>query len=807
MKRWIVLTATLGVFLAALATCMIRPVAAERTRTGTYHETFTTATYKDMDHTTAVWDTYAGQLRLPAAPHSERVLAQLYYASAWSPAVYATQAGHAYLFGGAGNPQAIQEYDPATNSSRKAGLLLPFRLQGAAAFYVESRQSIFVLGGSSRTDILVLDVDRMITTVLSSKLPLPLSFASAAYVPNQDRAYIFGGISADGVSCDAILQYDLAAETVITLPVSLPVSMALSAAIYDPASESIYLFGGQTSDGSPLPSIVRFDVVRQTEPEMVNMLPQACSGVAAVYVPEQHKAYLFGGLGGVGSDSVALSQIVEFDIAANAVTPLTARLPTASAGAAAIYVPALARAYVLGGQQGPGSLLSDVVAFDVNQHTVTDITLRLDGRSGAAGVYSPSTRKAYLIGGRAGAQPASQSILAYSVDQGTLRTLAASLPVSRTDTAAVYVSATNQAYIFGGLRPGQRTHYLNDILRFDVTTERVSAANAVLPTGLAGMAAVCVPDTDKVYLLGGVGDAGCLDQILVYDPALDSLRTLPARLPRATAYAAGVYDAATSKVYLFGGLSVGAGGSESYFNQIVAFDAATETAALVPVRLPQFLARAVAIAIPGEGVLYVIGGGLPGRILGDIFRFDPMRQVLSTLQDVRLAEGRAGEAAVYVPDLLSAYLFGGTGSGLQPLLSIGALQFGHPLTATAQSLQVNVAGQEVRQAVLTAEQNLQGGLVSYALSNDGGQTWIGVQPGVQCVFNSAGSDLRWRAVLSGTGDTTPFVDSLTITYAGEETPTPSCTPTETPEPTRTPTEELTPVHRVFLPMLLKGQRW
>jgi N-acetylneuraminic acid mutarotase len=803
MHKWIPLTVLLGALLAALATRMTRPVAAGRGGADTYHETFTTTTYKDAEHTTAVWDASAGQLRLPAAPRSESVLAQLYHASAWSPAVYVTQTGHAYLFGGAGDLQGIQEYDPATNSSREAGLL-PYRLQGAAAFYVPSRQSVYLLGGSSRTDIVVLDVDRMISTVLSSKLPAPRSSASAVYVPNQDRAYIFGGVLADGLPCNTILEYSLASDSVVTLPVALPISMSLSAAIYDPASESAYLFGGQMLGGSLLPSILKFDVVRQTRPEQVNELPAACSGAAAVYVPEQGKAYLFGGW---GQDSVSLSQIVEFDIAANSVTPLTARLPTASAGAAAVYVPALARAYVLGGQQGPGSLLSDVVAFDVSQHTVTDLTLRLDGRSGAAGVYSPSTRKAYLFGGRAGAQAASQSILVYSVDQGTLRTLAASLPVSRTDAAAAYDPATNRAYIFGGLQPGQPTHYFTDILRLDLATERMSAARVVLPTGLAGMAAVCVPDTGKVYLFGGVGEAGCLDQILVYDPAQDSLRTLPARLPRTTAYAAGVYDAATRKVYLFGGLSVGAGGSESYFNQIVAFDAATETAAFAPVRLPQFLARAAAIAIPGEDVLYVIGGGYPGRTLGDIFRFDPMRQVLSTLQDVRLAEGRAGEAAVYVPDLLSAYLFGGTGSGLQPLLSIGALQFGHPLTATAQSLQVNGVGQEVRQAVLTAEQDLQGGSVSYGLSNDGGQTWESVQPGVPCVFPSAGSDLRWRAVLSGAGDTTPSVDSLTITYAGEETPTPTCTPTETPETTRTPTEELTPVHRVFLPMLLKGQRW
>jgi N-acetylneuraminic acid mutarotase len=678
-----------------------------------------------------------------------------------------------------GSRNAIQEYDPATNASTKSKLVPPFPLQGAAAVYVESRQAVYLLGGSLRTDILVVDVGQMVTTLLESRLPAPLFYASVVFVPNQDNAYLFGGLEADGSPLDTILEYDLAAGTVITLPASLPTPMAMASAIYDPVTGSAYLFGGQVHD-YPLSQIVQFDVADKTVTSM-SSLPVPCSGTSAVYVPEQHKAYIFGGLGQLGLQTGLLSQIIEFDISTRTAIALAANLPSERYGTAAVYVPSRGMAYILGGQQGPFAL-SDVVAFDVNQHTVTDITVRLDGREGASGVYVPTTGQVYLFGGQSGAEGASQSILAYNVDQVTVDTLPATLPDSRTDTAAVYDPVTNRAYIFGGLQPGPTTdRCFADILHFDVTLEMVTTAAAVLPTGRAGVSAVYVPEKRKAYLFGGVGDSGCLDQILAYDPVQDIVTELPAKLPRAAANAAVVYDTMTAKAYLFGGwFRDEAGHYEEYLNEIVAFDVATETATLVPARLPQFLARAAAIAIPGESTAYLIGGAFPGRSLSEIYRFDLVRKVVTLLSDIQLAESRADEVAVYVAEQMTTYFFGGTGSTLQPLPNVAALEFAYPLSATAQSLTVNAEGEEVHQALLTAQQTLRDGSVSYSLSNDGGQTWASVPPGGRLVFASSGSDLRWRAVLSAGGDTTPIVDSLTIVYDG--------------------------IHQVFLPVTVKVHR-
>jgi N-acetylneuraminic acid mutarotase len=757
MKRFAVMLTALSVCIAAWAPVQI---GAELAAVHTYDETFDSTTHRDAGNTTAVWDTAAAQLRLPPPVlNSEAVWAQLYHATSWGAALYVPEDNLVYLLGGSGARNAIQAYDPVANTTTKLAVDLPVRLEGTAGVYVPSRESVYLFGGSSRQHVVVVDLQQATATLLEDRLPARLSYATAVYVPTQDKAYIFGGTDGGGTSRDTILQYDLMANTAVTLPVTLPSPAAKVSSIYDPVTNSAYLFGGEWL-GYTQPNIWKFDVATQTI-TAVATLPVTCSGTAAVYAPPD-KAYVFGGM--VRSD-VPLKQIVEFDITSQRVTPLTAELPGERAGSGAAYVPALSKAVILGGQYGP-SVLPDVVAFDPNTQMVTDLTVAWDGRDGAAGAYVPASRQAYLFGGQSGHMDyASQSIVAFDSNSGAVNTLAATLPSSRRDAAAAYVPTTNQIYVFGGRQPGPVSDvYYADIHRFDIASQSLNAAGVVLPSERAGMSAVYVPDRDKVYLFGGVGDAGTVDDILAYDPVQNQLTTLAASLPTAAAYAAVAYDATTGKVYLFGGWSQDSDGySEAYLNQIVAFDVTTETAALVPVRMPRFLYRAAALAIPGESGVYVIGGMLVWGSFTQIYHFDTVQNEV-TLISLSLAEGRSGEAMAYVPETGVAYLLGGLGSRVQPLLNIGLLQFGYPLSATAQSLKVSEPGQQIHEALLYVQQSLHGGAVSYSLSNNGGQTWASVQPGVKHEFPAAGSDLRWRAVLGGDGRTTPIVERLTIHY-------------------------------------------
>jgi len=95
-----------------------------------------------------------------------------------------------------------------------------------------------------------------------------------------------------------------------------------------------------------------------------------------------------------------------------------------------------------------------------------------------------------------------------------------------------------------------------------------------------------------------------------------------------------------------------------------------------------------------------------------------------------------------------------------------AEQFYQPV-GTVASLPVN-AGNLVGQATLFADQVLQGGAVQYFLSSTGGKTWQAVIPGEKNVFPAAGTDLRWKAVLTATLDSlrTPQINQVRIVYSG-----------------------------------------
>jgi len=87
---------------------------------------------------------------------------------------------------------------------------------------------------------------------------------------------------------------------------------------------------------------------------------------------------------------------------------------------------------------------------------------------------------------------------------------------------------------------------------------------------------------------------------------------------------------------------------------------------------------------------------------------------------------------------------------------------------TAQSREVDATDDTITEATLTAQYILQGGSVDFYLTNDGGDHWAAVQPGVTHVFTTTGSDLRWRVEMASDPvwrNRSPIVDSLRIEYA------------------------------------------
>ncbi|MDD5490535.1 MAG: FG-GAP-like repeat-containing protein [Patescibacteria group bacterium] len=86
-------------------------------------------------------------------------------------------------------------------------------------------------------------------------------------------------------------------------------------------------------------------------------------------------------------------------------------------------------------------------------------------------------------------------------------------------------------------------------------------------------------------------------------------------------------------------------------------------------------------------------------------------------------------------------------------------------TYIAQSVAMANPGRNILRATLTAEHYLPGAsTIAYYLSNDGGTTWVAVTNGVEYVFATSGSDLRWKAVLTPDTDT-PIIYNVTLNYA------------------------------------------
>jgi len=97
-------------------------------------------------------------------------------------------------------------------------------------------------------------------------------------------------------------------------------------------------------------------------------------------------------------------------------------------------------------------------------------------------------------------------------------------------------------------------------------------------------------------------------------------------------------------------------------------------------------------------------------------------------------------------------------------------------TTFAQSLEVDSVDDIIDSAALNPDDFLPLDThIDYFISADGGANWEAVTPGVEHIFANPGSDLRWRAEITGPEDRSPHLYEITIdffyTEAGTSSPT------------------------------------
>ena len=277
----------------------------------------------------------------------------------------------------------------------------------------------------------------------------------------------------------------------------------------------------------------------------IGTLPATIYGIAAAAVGT--KVYLFGG----NKDNTSagfLKTIYVFDTESNAITTLSATLPTAAGQIAAVAVGT--KIYLFGGVNSSTSssgYLTKIYVFDTESNTITTLSAALPAKASDIAAAAVGT-KIYLFGGVywSSGRVYRNTIYVFNTESNTITTLSVTLPTSASDIAAAAVGT--KIYLFGG--QSGNSSYLNTIYVFDTESNTITTLSATLPAAIYGIAAAAVGI--KVYLFGG-RSSNTKKTIYVFDAESNTITTLSVTLPTSATDIAAA--AVGTKIYLFGGFS------------------------------------------------------------------------------------------------------------------------------------------------------------------------------------------------------------------------------------------------------------
>lgn len=317
---------------------------------------------------------------------------------------------------GVGSPQFNGYASPAAQPTTPVDEffnLLPEPMYGAGTAYIPSTNMALLIGGyrngAPSNKISQIDAGSGASLPLST-LPVALGLPSAAYASANDTVYLFGG-STDTADTTVNTIYAITPNTgaVRTLSATLPQSLYLASAVYQPTLNKIVLIGGYRLPEGSLNTIYVFDVATETISTATTTLPQAMYGMPAIYSTATDTIYLFGG----SNLSTSFDTIMQLSLAADnsvTLTPLSAKLPKADGRTFGFEDPISKLIYVAG-----GSMTTNVLAFDPQTNEIwrTPVQMPTDPqntaevylppaskiRSYATAVYSPRNRHALVFGG------------------------------------------------------------------------------------------------------------------------------------------------------------------------------------------------------------------------------------------------------------------------------------------------------------------------------------------------------------------------------------------------------------------------
>jgi hypothetical protein len=312
---------------------------------------------------------------------------------------------------------------------------LPYGRYGAATVYLPNTNQALLIGGilngaiTNRID--AVDAATGVAKPLGT-LPSNRDFLSAAYDPDRNTVYVFGGSDTFNGStfANTIYAIDFPTGTVRTLAATLLAPAYGIGAVYDSQQKRIYLLGGYS--GSVLNSINVFDPQSETIGTTSVTLPQPDYQMAAIYSPLSDRIYTFGGLTTGGTAVNTIDSLNFTSATTGSVTQLSAHLPQADFTQNPVLDAHTGLIYLIGGLN-----TDQVLAFDPVTNNLWTTLIKLpQTRSYAGAVYSARNRQALFIGGGAYLSNGDSEVYRIPLGDGP------SVPIGRWDFPASTITHT-----------------------------------------------------------------------------------------------------------------------------------------------------------------------------------------------------------------------------------------------------------------------------------------------------------------------------------------------------------------------------
>jgi len=275
---------------------------------------------------------------------------------------------------------------------------------------------------------------------------------------------------------------------------------------------------------------------------------------AAVYDPIGHRLVAFGGRVPGGE----VNDVWSLDLAAhrwNEITPGSGPTPTPRWSHNAVYDPSGHRMLIWSGRRG-GTLYNDVWAFDLSEHTWTELVA--DGpvpnvRYGTAAVFDPLAGELVSFAGFTDVGRFEDTWrFAPTSDQWTDRT-SANTPGLRCLHSAAYDSRRHYMLVYGGQRGNGR---LDDLWALDLHRDTWSDLTPESrPPGRSFAATVYDERGDRLVMYGGDTGGAKTDELWAFDLGEGAWSQIPAAgaAPPERSGAAAIYVESEDRALFFGG--------------------------------------------------------------------------------------------------------------------------------------------------------------------------------------------------------------------------------------------------------------